>query len=92
MGADHVGAVAPGQASGPVFDYYRLTLFVCALTPGSGALHQLAMTGEISREIRSDLEVAYELLPELAARGSQRLMGTASGDGTRANAGLASAG
>jgi hypothetical protein len=23
MGADHVGAVTPGQASGPVFDHYR---------------------------------------------------------------------
>jgi molybdenum cofactor biosynthesis enzyme MoaA len=25
MGADHVGAVAPGQTSGPVFDHYRHT-------------------------------------------------------------------
>jgi hypothetical protein len=35
-------------------------------SPGTGALEQLALTGEISPEIGGDLEVAYEVLPELA--------------------------
>jgi hypothetical protein len=36
------------------------------ITPGSGALHQLAMTGEITPDIGSDLEIAYEVLPTVA--------------------------
>jgi len=41
-------------------------LIARVVSPGSGALHELAMTGEITPDIGGDLEVAYELLPELA--------------------------
>jgi hypothetical protein len=32
MGADHPGAIAPGQASGLVFDYYRLVIPLSSAT------------------------------------------------------------
>ena len=37
-----------------------------AITPGSGSLHQLVISGEISPDIGADLEAAYEVLPERA--------------------------
>lgn len=58
--------IAEALRDGGTIDDETAWLIACAITPGSGALHQLAMTGEISPEIGSDLEVAYELLPELA--------------------------
>src|SRR5208282_3494903 len=36
------------------------------ITPGSGALHDLVMTGEIGPEIGAQPKIAYELLPDLA--------------------------
>jgi hypothetical protein len=36
------------------------------VTPGSGALHELATTGGITSEIGTQLEIAYEVLPHLA--------------------------
>lgn len=41
-------------------------LIARAITPGSGALEQLARTGEITPEIDADLAVAAEVLPERA--------------------------
>jgi hypothetical protein len=35
------------------------------ISSGGGAPQELAVTGEITPEIGGDLEVAYELLPEL---------------------------
>ncbi|SRR5713101_2673845 len=57
--------IAEALRDGSTIDDETAWLIARAITPGSGALHQLATTGEISPEIGSDLEVAYELLPEL---------------------------
>jgi hypothetical protein len=58
--------IAEALRDGSTIDDETAWLIARTITPGSGALHQLAMTGEISPEIGSDLEVAYELLPDLA--------------------------
>jgi hypothetical protein len=58
--------IAEALRDGNAIDHETAWLIAKAITPGSGALHQLAMTGEITAEIGGDLEVAYELLPELA--------------------------
>jgi hypothetical protein len=52
--------IAEALRDGSTIDDETACLIARVLTPGSGALHQLAMTGEISPEIGSDLEVAYE--------------------------------
>jgi hypothetical protein len=46
--------------------YETAWLIAKVITPGSGALEQLAVNGEISPEIGSDLEIAYQVLPDLA--------------------------
>lgn len=53
------------RASEPI-DHETAWLIARLVTPGSGAIHQLATTGEITPEIGSDLEVAYEVLPDVA--------------------------
>ena len=58
--------IAEALRDGGTVDHETACLIARAITPGSGALHQLAMTGEITPDIGGDLEVAYELLPELA--------------------------
>jgi len=56
-------AVRSPTRDGP---HCKACLIARAITPGSGAVHLLATTGEVSPEIGSDLEVAYDLLPDLA--------------------------
>jgi hypothetical protein len=58
--------IAEALRNGEPIDHETAWLIARSVTPGSGAIHQLAMTGEITPEIGSDLEVAYEVLPELA--------------------------
>lgn len=58
--------IAEALRDGSTIDDETAYLIARAITPGSGALHQLAETGEVSPEIGSDLEVAYELLSDLA--------------------------
>ena len=58
--------IAEALRNGEPIDHETAWLIVKTITPGSGALHDLAMTGEISPEIGTQLEVAYEVLPDLA--------------------------
>lgn len=58
--------IAEALRNGEPIDHETAWLIARSVTPGNGAIHQLAMTGEITPEIGSDLEVAYEVLPELA--------------------------
>ena len=58
--------IAEALRDGRPIDHETAWLIARVITPGSGALHDLAMTGEISPEIGTQLEIAYELLPELA--------------------------
>ena len=58
--------IAEALRDGSPIDHETAWLIARTLTPGSGALHELAMTGEISPEIGVQLEIAYELLPDLA--------------------------
>jgi hypothetical protein len=57
--------IAEALRDGSAIDHETAWLIASIVTPGSGALHQLAMTGEISPEIGSDLEAAYQVLPGL---------------------------
>jgi hypothetical protein len=58
--------IAEALRDGSTIDHETAWLIARAITPGSGALHELAMTGEITPEIGTQLEVAYEVLPDLA--------------------------
>jgi hypothetical protein len=58
--------IAEALRNGEPIDHETAWLIAQTITPGSGAIHELAMTGEITSEIGSDLEVAYEALPSLA--------------------------
>lgn len=58
--------IADALRDGRAIDHETAWLIAKTVTPGSGALHQLALTGEITPEIGSDLETAYQVLPELA--------------------------
>lgn len=58
--------IAEALRDGSTIDHETACLIARAITPGSGPLEQLALTGEISPEIGSDFEIAYEVLPELA--------------------------
>lgn len=58
--------IAEALRDGSVIDDETAWLIAKIITPGSGALHQLALTGEVSPDIGEDLEVAYEVLPALA--------------------------
>src|ERR1022692_2717181 len=58
--------IAEALRDGNTIDHETAWLIARSITPGSGPLHELAMTGAISAEIGGDLEVAYEVLPEVA--------------------------
>jgi hypothetical protein len=58
--------IAEALREGQTIDHETAWLIAREITPGSGPLHELAMTGEISPDIGSDLETAYEVLPEVA--------------------------
>lgn len=58
--------IAEALRDGSTIDHETAWLIAQAVTPGSGALHQLASTGEIGPDIGSDLEAAYQVLPALA--------------------------
>ena len=58
--------IAEVLRDGGTIDDETAYLIARAITPGSGALHELALTEEITPEIGGDLEVAYEVLPGLA--------------------------
>jgi hypothetical protein len=51
---------------GSTIDHETAWLIARNITPGSGALHELFRTGEISPDIGADFEVAYEVLPDVA--------------------------
>jgi hypothetical protein len=59
-------SIAEALRDGSTIDDETAYLIARAITPGSGVLHQLALTGEVSPEIGGDLEAAYELLSDLA--------------------------
>ena len=58
--------IAEALRGGEPIDHETAWLIARSVTPGSGAIHQLALTGEITPEIGSDLEVAYGVLPDRA--------------------------
>jgi hypothetical protein len=58
--------IAKALRDGSRIDDETAYLIARAITPGSGALHQLAMASETNPEIGTQLEIAYELLPHLA--------------------------
>jgi hypothetical protein len=58
--------IAEALRDGSTIDHETAWLITKHITPGSGALHDLAMTGEITPEVGTQLEIAYEVLPELA--------------------------
>lgn len=58
--------IAEALRDGSTIDHETAWLIASVVSPGSGGLHELAMTGEITPDIGGDLEVAYDLLPELA--------------------------
>lgn len=58
--------IAEALKYGRTIDDETAWLIAQAVTPGSGALHILATTGEIDADIGGDLEVAREVLPEVA--------------------------
>lgn len=58
--------IAEALRDGSTIDHETTWLIARRITPGSGALHDLAMTGEITPEIGTQLEIAYEVLPGLA--------------------------
>jgi hypothetical protein len=58
--------IAEALRDGSTIDHETAWLIARSITPGSGPLHELAMTGEIGPEIGGDLEIAYEVLPEVA--------------------------
>ncbi len=58
--------IAEALRDGTTIDHETACLIARAITPGSGPLEQLAQSGEVSTEIGTDLEIAYEVLPDLA--------------------------
>jgi hypothetical protein len=58
--------IAEALRDGSAIDDETAWLIARQVTPGSGALHELAITGEITPEIGTQLEIAYEVLPHLA--------------------------
>lgn len=58
--------IAEALREGRTIDHETAWHIAKNITPGSGALHEFAMTGEITPEIGTQLEIAYEVLPELA--------------------------
>jgi hypothetical protein len=58
--------IAEALRDGSTIDHETAWLIARYITPGSGALHELATTGEITPEIGTQLGIAYEVLPHLA--------------------------
>jgi hypothetical protein len=58
--------IAEALRDGSTIDHETAWLIAKYVTPGSGALHELATTGEITPDIGTQLEIAYEVLPHLA--------------------------
>jgi hypothetical protein len=58
--------IAEALRGGEPIDHETAWLIAKHITPGSGALHDLAMTGEITPEVGTQLEIAYGVLPDLA--------------------------
>jgi hypothetical protein len=58
--------IAEALRDGSTIDHETAWLIAKRISPGSGSLQELAMTGAISPEIGGDLEVACEVLPEVA--------------------------
>lgn len=58
--------IAEALREGNTIDHETAWLIARSITPGSGPIHELAMTGAISADIGSDLEVAYEVLSDIA--------------------------
>ena len=76
--------IAKALRDGSRIDDETAYLIARAITPGSGALRQLAMTGETSPEIGTQLEIAYEFLRHLADTWIARSTGTTTtGGGTK---------
>lgn len=58
--------IAEALRDGSTIDHETAWLIAKIISPGSGSLHDLAQTGAISPDIGSDLETAYEVLPDVA--------------------------
>lgn len=58
--------IADALRNGESIDHETACLIANAITPGSGALHLLATTGEVGVDIDAELDVAAEVLPERA--------------------------
>lgn len=58
--------IAEALRDGSTIDHETAWLIAKSITPGSGPIHNLALTGAISPDIGGDLEVAYEVLPDIA--------------------------
>lgn len=58
--------IAEALREGSTIDHETAWLIARNITPGSGALHELARTGEIIPDIGADLQIAYEVLPHVA--------------------------
>lgn len=56
--------IAEALRSGRAIDHETAWLIARAITPGSGPIHQLALTGEIGLEVDADLAIAAEVMPE----------------------------
>lgn len=58
--------IAEALRDGNTIDHETAWLIAKSITPGNGPIHDLALTGAISPDIGGDLEVAYEVLPDIA--------------------------
>jgi hypothetical protein len=58
--------IAEALRDGSTIDHETAWLLARQISPGSGALHDLARTGEIGPDIGADLETAYQVLPAVA--------------------------
>lgn len=58
--------IAEALRDGSTIDHETAWLIAKHISPGGGPLHELAQTGAISPDIGSDLETAYEVLPDVA--------------------------
>jgi hypothetical protein len=58
--------IAEALREGTTIDHETAWLIARSITPGSGSLHELATSGAISPDIGGDLEIAYQVVPEVA--------------------------
>lgn len=58
--------IADALRDGTTIDHETAWLIARSITPGSGPIHELALTGAIAEDMGGDLEVAYEVLPDVA--------------------------